>query len=60
MFVSPQVYPHPDVVECCLVLLLLSKSSASVSESLQQKAKDLLRKYGTETSTRRAAQRFLT
>ncbi|XP_037322661.2 gem-associated protein 5 isoform X2 [Pungitius pungitius] len=55
-----KVYPHPDVVECCLVLLHLSKSSASVSESLQQKAKDLLSKYGAESSACRAARRFLT
>ncbi|XP_075958255.1 gem-associated protein 5 isoform X1 [Anarhichas minor] len=55
-----KIYPHPDVVECCLVLLHLSKSSPSVSESLQQKAKDLLRKYGTDASVFKASQQFLT
>uniref|UniRef100_A0A8C4H196 Gem (nuclear organelle) associated protein 5 n=1 Tax=Dicentrarchus labrax TaxID=13489 RepID=A0A8C4H196_DICLA len=58
--VSSQMYPHPDVVECCLVLLHLSKASPSVSESLQQEAKDLLRKYGTNPSVLKASQRFLT
>lgn len=54
-----QVYPHPDVVECCLVLLHLSKSSMSFSDSLLQEAKDLLRKYGTSPSVLKASQRFL-
>ncbi|XP_054481337.1 gem-associated protein 5 [Anoplopoma fimbria] len=54
-----KMFPHPDVVECCLVLLHLSKSSPSVSESLQQKAKDLLRKYGTNASVFKASQQFL-
>ncbi|XP_049896526.1 gem-associated protein 5 isoform X2 [Epinephelus moara] len=54
-----KMYPHPDVVECCLVLLYLSKFSQSVSESLQQKAKDLLRKYGTTPPVLKASQRFL-
>uniref|UniRef100_A0A3B4G7R7 Gem nuclear organelle associated protein 5 n=1 Tax=Pundamilia nyererei TaxID=303518 RepID=A0A3B4G7R7_9CICH len=53
------VYPHPDVVECCLVLLHLSKSSMSFSDSLLQEAKDLLRKYGTSPSVLKASQRFL-
>ncbi|XP_029304088.1 gem-associated protein 5 [Cottoperca gobio] len=55
-----KVYPHPDVVECCLVLLHLSKSSPSVSESLQQEAKDLLRTYGTNPSILKTCQKFLT
>ncbi|XP_056299460.1 gem-associated protein 5 [Pseudoliparis swirei] len=55
-----KMFPHPDVVECCLVLLHLGQSSPpSVSESLQQKAKDLLRRYGTEASASKASQRFL-
>ncbi|KAJ4930287.1 hypothetical protein JOQ06_019292 [Pogonophryne albipinna] len=54
-----KMYPHPDVVECCLVLLHISKSS-SLSESLQQKAKDLLRKYGKDPSVLKTAQKFLT
>ncbi|KAG7217173.1 hypothetical protein INR49_027714 [Caranx melampygus] len=55
-----KMYPHPDVVECCLVLLHLTKSSLSISESLQHKAKDLLCKYGSAPSVLKAAQRFLT
>lgn len=54
-----QVYPHPDVVECCLVLLHLSKSSMSFSDSLLQEAKDLLRKYGTSPSVLKVSQRLL-
>ncbi|XP_023262094.1 gem-associated protein 5 [Seriola lalandi dorsalis] len=55
-----KMYPHPDVVECCLVLLHFTKSSPSVSESLQQEAKDLLRKYASVPPVLKAAQRFLT
>nr|XP_057943708.1 gem-associated protein 5 isoform X2 [Doryrhamphus excisus] len=54
-----KLYPHPDVAECCLVLLHLSQSSQSVSESLQQEAKDLLRKYATSPTLRKASNRFL-
>uniref|UniRef100_A0A3Q3WYD6 Uncharacterized protein n=1 Tax=Mola mola TaxID=94237 RepID=A0A3Q3WYD6_MOLML len=54
-----KMYPQPDVVECCLVLLHLSKT-LSVSESLQQEAKDLLRTYATYPSVLKASQRFLT
>uniref|UniRef100_A0A673CB35 Gem (nuclear organelle) associated protein 5 n=1 Tax=Sphaeramia orbicularis TaxID=375764 RepID=A0A673CB35_9TELE len=53
-----KTYPHPDVLECCLVLLHLSRVSPSVSESLRQKATDLLHRYGTSGSIRRAAQRL--
>ncbi|TMS13735.1 Gem-associated protein 5 [Larimichthys crocea] len=55
-----KMYPQPDVVECCLVLLHISKSSPSIPESLQQEAKDLLRKYGTSPSFLKASRRFLT
>uniref|UniRef100_A0A671U2Z4 Gem nuclear organelle associated protein 5 n=1 Tax=Sparus aurata TaxID=8175 RepID=A0A671U2Z4_SPAAU len=55
-----KMYPHPDVVECCLVLLHVSKASPSVSESLQQEAKDLLRKYATGPTVHKASQQFLT
>uniref|UniRef100_A0A8C3G1C8 Gem nuclear organelle associated protein 5 n=1 Tax=Cyclopterus lumpus TaxID=8103 RepID=A0A8C3G1C8_CYCLU len=57
--VSSQMYPHPDVVECCLVLLHLRRSSPSVLETLRQKAKDLLRQYGTDASAFKASQQFL-
>uniref|UniRef100_A0A8C9WZ94 Gem nuclear organelle associated protein 5 n=1 Tax=Sander lucioperca TaxID=283035 RepID=A0A8C9WZ94_SANLU len=55
-----KMFPHPDVVECCLVLLHLSKSSPAVSESLRQQAKDLLRKHGTSPAVLKASQQFLT
>ncbi|XP_040929797.1 gem-associated protein 5 isoform X2 [Betta splendens] len=55
-----KMFPHPDVVECCLVLLHFSRSCPSVAESLQQQAKDMLRKYGTGTSVLKASRRFLT
>ncbi|CAK6979066.1 gem-associated protein 5 [Scomber scombrus] len=55
-----KMFPHPDVVECCLVVLHLSKSSSSVSESMRHEAKSLLRKYGTSPSVLKASQSFLT
>ncbi|KAK2828027.1 hypothetical protein Q5P01_019061 [Channa striata] len=56
-----KMYPHPDVVECCLVLLHFGKSSSSsICKSLLQKAKDLLRKYATGASVLKASQQFLT
>ncbi|XP_040907522.1 gem-associated protein 5 [Toxotes jaculatrix] len=55
-----KMYPHPDVVECCLVLLHFSTSSPSVSESLQQVAKDLLHKYGSSPSVLKASLRLCT
>ncbi|XP_061596575.1 gem-associated protein 5 isoform X2 [Cololabis saira] len=53
-----KTYPRPDVVECCLVLLHLNKSTP-VPASLQQEAKELLRKYGTSSSVLKASQQFL-
>lgn len=54
-----QMYPHPDVVECCLVLLHFSQLSPSFPDSLQQEAKNLLHKYGTSPSVLKASRRFL-
>ncbi|KAM4727035.1 gem-associated protein 5 [Anableps anableps] len=54
-----KMFPRPDVVECCLVLLHLSKSS-SISDVLRQQAIDLLRKYGTSPSVLKASRGFLT
>ncbi|XP_024865472.1 gem-associated protein 5 isoform X2 [Kryptolebias marmoratus] len=54
-----KMFPHPDVVECCLVLLHLRKS-ASVSDVVQEKAKDLLQKYGTSPGILKASQPFFT
>ncbi|XP_047462986.1 gem-associated protein 5 [Mugil cephalus] len=55
-----KMYPHPDVVECCLVLLHLDESSPSLSASLRQEARDLLGKYATSPSVLKASRRFLT
>ncbi|XP_041657309.1 gem-associated protein 5 [Cheilinus undulatus] len=52
-----KMYPRPDVIECCLVLIHLGQSSPSVSESLQQEARDLIHKHGTDL---KASRRFLT
>nr|XP_061818666.1 gem-associated protein 5-like [Nerophis lumbriciformis] len=52
-------FPRPDVTECCLVLLHLSQMSPCVPESLQQDAKNLLRKYATSPALRKASERFL-
>ncbi|XP_011609486.2 gem-associated protein 5 [Takifugu rubripes] len=54
-----KLYPRPDVAECCLVLLHLSRTSSLVSESLQQRAKDLLGGHLT-SPVLKASQRFLT
>ncbi|XP_035034293.2 gem-associated protein 5 isoform X1 [Hippoglossus stenolepis] len=54
-----KTFPHPDVLECCLVLLHLSESSPLVSESLRGDAKVLLRKYGSGPSVLKASRRFL-
>ncbi|XP_034539640.1 gem-associated protein 5 [Notolabrus celidotus] len=51
-----KVYPRPDIVECCLVLLHICRSSSSVSESLQREAKDLLCKHGADL---KASQQFV-
>uniref|UniRef100_A0A6Q2YA73 Anaphase-promoting complex subunit 4 WD40 domain-containing protein n=1 Tax=Esox lucius TaxID=8010 RepID=A0A6Q2YA73_ESOLU len=54
-----QKYPYPDVLEGCLVLLYLSKSSALVPDHLQEEAMALLRKFGTTSSLCKASKRFL-
>ncbi|XP_015254322.1 PREDICTED: gem-associated protein 5 [Cyprinodon variegatus] len=54
-----KMFPRPDVVECCLVLLHLSKTSP-MSDALQEQAKDLLQKYGTSPFILKASRRFLT
>ncbi|XP_072302080.1 gem-associated protein 5 [Eucyclogobius newberryi] len=56
---SVQCFPRPDVLECCLVLLLVGRSSAVVSEALKQKSTDLLRRFGTGSCYCKAAQKFL-
>uniref|UniRef100_UPI003AADFFB7 gem-associated protein 5-like n=1 Tax=Centroberyx gerrardi TaxID=166262 RepID=UPI003AADFFB7 len=54
-----KMFPHPDVLECCLVLLHFSRRSASVPRSLQDEAKDLLRKHATSGSVLKASRQFL-
>ncbi|XP_037125237.1 gem-associated protein 5 isoform X1 [Syngnathus acus] len=51
-----KLYPRPDVVECCLVLLHLG---SLVPESPRRDAKDLLRKYGTRPTLSKACRPFL-
>ncbi|MED6293161.1 hypothetical protein CHARACLAT_007880 [Characodon lateralis] len=56
---SIKMFPRPDVMECCLVLLHLSTFS-SISDVVQQQAKHLLRKYGRSPPVLKASQGFLT
>nr|XP_015817348.2 gem-associated protein 5 isoform X1 [Nothobranchius furzeri] len=55
---SIKMFPRPDVVECCLVLLHLSRSSSSVSDVLQEEAKEMLRKHGSSRSVLKAMRRL--
>ncbi|RVE64245.1 hypothetical protein OJAV_G00144710 [Oryzias javanicus] len=57
---SLKAFPHPDVLECCLVLLHLSRCSGAVSASLRQKAEDLLQKDGKSPSVLKASRRLVT
>ncbi|XP_024121575.1 gem-associated protein 5 isoform X2 [Oryzias melastigma] len=57
---SLKAFPHPDVLECCLVLLHLSRCSGAVSASLRQKAEDLLQKDGKSPAVLKASRRFVT
>ncbi|KAM8835184.1 gem-associated protein 5 [Synchiropus picturatus] len=54
-----KLFSRPDVMECSLVLLHLSRTSPSVPEALQNRAKDLLQRYGTDRAILKAAKRFL-
>ncbi|KAM4620896.1 gem-associated protein 5 [Polymixia lowei] len=54
-----KLYPRPDVMECCLVLLHLGDAPDVVPDPLQRRAKDLLRKHGTTSSLQKASRRFL-
>uniref|UniRef100_A0A1A8M009 Gem (Nuclear organelle) associated protein 5 n=1 Tax=Nothobranchius pienaari TaxID=704102 RepID=A0A1A8M009_9TELE len=55
---SIKMFPRPDVVECCLVLLHLGRSSSSVSDVLQEAAKEMLRKHGSSRSIPKAIRRL--
>ncbi|NXT75798.1 GEMI5 protein, partial [Zapornia atra] len=52
-----KVFPFPDVLECCLVLLHISSQCPS---ELHQQALDLLRKHGSAGIYAKASRRFLT
>ncbi|XP_068187282.1 gem-associated protein 5 [Antennarius striatus] len=53
-----KAFPRPDVMECCLLLLHLSRT-APVPEPVQQEARELLQRFGTHPDVQRAARRFL-
>lgn len=56
-----KAFPHPDVVECCLVLLHLDATSPRcVPPTVLQEALLLLRKHATTPALLKASQRFLT
>ncbi|KAM5299988.1 gem-associated protein 5 isoform 2-T2 [Ctenodactylus gundi] len=58
---SIKVWPFPDVLECCLVLLhLTSQCPGSVTQEMQQQARGLLQKYGNTKTYRRPCQTFCT
>ncbi|NXU85189.1 GEMI5 protein, partial [Xiphorhynchus elegans] len=52
-----KVFPFPDVLECCLVLLHLG---SQCPPELQKQALDLLRKHSSAKIYKKAVQRFLT
>ncbi|AWO99551.1 putative gem-associated protein 5 [Scophthalmus maximus] len=56
-----KMFPRPDVLECCLVLLHLGESAlaSSVSESLRRDARDLLLRHGSGPWVLKVARRFL-
>lgn len=57
MFLSSQVFPFPDVLECCLVLLHLG---SQCPPELQEEALALLRKHGSAGVYKKALSSFLT
>ncbi|KAM9728218.1 gem-associated protein 5-like [Menidia menidia] len=57
---SVKMFPRPDVMECCLVLLHLDQSLGCVPNAVRRKAEDLLRKYGSSPAVLRARRRLLT
>ncbi|NXE91924.1 GEMI5 protein, partial [Menura novaehollandiae] len=52
-----KVFPFPDVLECCLVLLHFG---SQCPPELQEQALDLLRKHGSAGIYKKAVRRFLT
>uniref|UniRef100_A0A8C3LTH7 Gem nuclear organelle associated protein 5 n=1 Tax=Chrysolophus pictus TaxID=9089 RepID=A0A8C3LTH7_CHRPC len=54
---SLKVFPFPDVLECCLVLLHIG---AQCPPELREQALDLLRKHGSADVYEKAVRKFLT
>ncbi|XP_066572558.1 gem-associated protein 5 isoform X1 [Amia ocellicauda] len=52
-------HPFPDVMECCLILLHMARTS-EIPVDLQKEALALVQKYGTTHALRKACQKFLT
>lgn len=57
MFLFLQVFPFPDVLECCLVLLHIG---SQCPPELREEALDLLRKDSSANIYKKAGRRFLT
>ncbi|XP_064222623.1 gem-associated protein 5 isoform X1 [Aotus nancymaae] len=58
---SVKAWPFPDVLECCLVLLLIrSHFPDCLSQEMQQQAQELLQKYGNTKTYERHCQTFCT
>lgn len=54
---SVKIWPFPDVLECCLVLLHIgSQCPSCVTQEMQQQAQELLQKYGNAQIYRRYCQ----
>nr|XP_014996797.1 gem-associated protein 5 isoform X2 [Macaca mulatta] len=58
---SIKAWPFPDVLECCLVLLLIrSHFPGCLAQEMQQQALELLQKYGNTKTYKRHCQTFCT
>uniref|UniRef100_A0A2K5PH88 Gem nuclear organelle associated protein 5 n=1 Tax=Cebus imitator TaxID=2715852 RepID=A0A2K5PH88_CEBIM len=58
---SVKAWPFPDVLECCLVLLLIrSHFPDCLTQEMQQQAQELLQKYSNTKTYKRHCQTFCT
>ncbi|XP_032119691.1 gem-associated protein 5 [Sapajus apella] len=58
---SVKAWPFPDVLECCLVLLLIgSHFPDCLTQEMQQQAQELLQKYSNTKTYKRHRQTFCT
>ncbi|XP_032707528.1 gem-associated protein 5 isoform X1 [Lontra canadensis] len=58
---SVKIWPFPDVLECCLILLHIgSQCPGSVTQDMQQQAQELLQKYGNTKVYKRYCETFCT